>query len=302
MLAPDRDLQSDSNGAVSWRPGKPWSLWDMLTFDGSAIVKAIVTLRNLETVAKDFDQKNKKEGKSKNLVSRLTAKALRKHIREFEDAISSLNTRAAALAVDELYIRLKARKITLTYETFAELVTDVRVTFRRELSLIKTFCIEPKYEIYFDVDLLTFGPKFQTSFSTAVFEIDEAGKCHALGRSTATVFHLMRAMEIGIRAVARSLGIPDPVKDAERNWGKILEKIKKELESRHTNSSWQPGDKDFFAEAYASLDAVRVAWRNPTMHVENKYIEDEAEHIFVTVRGFMKKLSSRLDEQGQPLA
>jgi hypothetical protein len=204
--------------------------------------------------------------------------------------------------VEEADARLKARKITITYEFLAECISDIRVTFRRELSLIKIFCVEPKFEAYFDVDLLSFGPNFRTQFSTAIFEVDEAGKCHALGRSTATVFHLMRALEIAIRAVARSLGIPDPVKDAERNWGRILEKIKKELERRQSAAAWRSGDKEFFAEAYASLDAVRVAWRNPTMHVENKYTEDEAEHIFVTVRGFTKKLASRMDENGEPKA
>jgi hypothetical protein len=35
--------------------------------------------------------------------------------------------------------------------------------------------------------------------------------------------------------------------------------------------------EEFFEIAYASLDAVRVAWRNPTTHVENKYTDDEAE-------------------------
>jgi hypothetical protein len=38
------------------------------------------------------------------------------------------------------------------------------------------------------------------------------------------------------------------------------------------------------------------------MHVENKYTTDEAEHIFVAVRGFMKKIASRMDENGQPVA
>jgi hypothetical protein len=41
---------------------------------------------------------------------------------------------------------------------------------------------------------------------------------------------------------------------------------------------------------------------NPTMHVESKYTDEEAEHIFIAVRGFMKKLASRMDESGQPLA
>jgi hypothetical protein len=38
------------------------------------------------------------------------------------------------------------------------------------------------------------------------------------------------------------------------------------------------------------------------MHVENKYTDDEAEHIFTAVKGFMKKLAARCDENGMPLA
>ena len=38
------------------------------------------------------------------------------------------------------------------------------------------------------------------------------------------------------------------------------------------------------------------------MHVENKYTDAEAEHLFVAVKGLMTKLASRMDEGGLPLA
>ena len=38
------------------------------------------------------------------------------------------------------------------------------------------------------------------------------------------------------------------------------------------------------------------------MHVENKYDLEEAGHIFTAVRGFMKMLISRCDENGSPHA
>jgi hypothetical protein len=116
----------------------------------------------------------------------------------------------------------------------------------------------------------------------------------------------MRMMEIGVRAVARCLGIPDPTRAADRNWGNILRAIKNDLDA-HGGAAptkvWKvAGDKEFFEGAYASLDAVRVAWRNTTMHVENKYTDDEVEHILVAVKGFMMKLASRCDENGDPKA
>jgi hypothetical protein len=38
------------------------------------------------------------------------------------------------------------------------------------------------------------------------------------------------------------------------------------------------------------------------MHVEKTYGEEQAQHIFAAVRGFMMKLAERVDEQGQPSA
>jgi hypothetical protein len=38
------------------------------------------------------------------------------------------------------------------------------------------------------------------------------------------------------------------------------------------------------------------------MRLETKYTPDEAEHIFSAVKGFCKKLASRIDEEGLPLA
>jgi hypothetical protein len=116
----------------------------------------------------------------------------------------------------------------------------------------------------------------------------------------------MRLMEIGLRAVAHCLQIPNPIRAADRNWGNILRAIKIDLDAHGGPSPtkiWAiPGDKEFFEVVYVSLDAVRVAWRNSTMHVENKYTEDEAEHVYSAVKGFMMKLASRCDENGDPKA
>jgi hypothetical protein len=82
----------------------------------------------------------------------------------------------------------------------------------------------------------------------------------------------------------------------------LLTSIKREIDRRTAQKQWAPADREFFENSYASLDAVRVAWRNTTMHVENKYNPDEAEHIFAAVRGYMKQITLRMDENGQPLA
>jgi hypothetical protein len=209
--------------------------------------------------------------------------------------------------VEETESTLSFPDIPFTWGNVQTRLDEINNTLRRELSLLTLLVLEGKEQSYFSPGEPHFGPDVAAKFQmTAIFEIEEAAKCLALGRSTATVFHLMRVMEIGIRATAGCLGIPDPVSGGDRNWGSILRSIKADLDARvgqRPTTTWNiAGDRSFFESAYVSLDAVRIAWRNTTMHVENTYTSDEAEHVFVAVRGFMKKLASRCDESGNPKA
>ena len=156
---------------------------------------------------------------------------------------------------------------------------------------------------YYSPEGPLFGKLVEERFPAAAYEIREAGKCRALGRHTACVFHLMRAFEVSIRAVARCLSIPDPLKPAERNWGIILRSIKAEIDRRWpTALHRQGGDGHTFEALYASLDAVKNPWRNATMHVEGKYTAEEAQRIWSATESFMRALASRCDEMGAPQA
>jgi hypothetical protein len=141
-----------------------------------------------------------------------------------------------------------------------------------------------------------FGGAVNSSFPSAIVEIDEAGKCLALSRNAACVFHLMRIVEIGLGAVHACLGIQVALIGNDRNWGSILNRVRDEIRTR--GSKW--AEHDLFQEIHVQLVAVKDAWRNATMHVETKYTEEDAQRIFEAVRGLMMKLASRLDEQGQP--
>jgi hypothetical protein len=146
-----------------------------------------------------------------------------------------------------------------------------------------------------------FGKTVQQQFPSLIDEISEASKCYGLGRSTACAFHSIRCLEAGIGAVARCLGIPDPTKASDRNWGKVLGRIKDEIDRRWPGSSARlSGDGEFFDNAHAALAAMQNPWRNATMHLDQKYTDDEAKHVFDVVKGFMSKLASRMDENGDP--
>jgi hypothetical protein len=133
--------------------------------------------------------------------------------------------------------------------------------------------------------------KVSVQFPSAAEDIAEAGKCFALGRSTASVMHLNRAVEAGLIALATALGVT-----RQNDWGKYLTGIDNALQAKLKASGARSPDEQFYAEVHITFDAVRRAWRNPTMHVDKTYTMERAEEIIFAVRGFMRHLATKLHD------
>lgn len=229
-------------------------------------------------------------------------------LQQFAESLSSLKSAAAKLQLVsstqqmrriENYVRGADVDQRMLRALTSELLTRVMDDLESRVFLAVT----PEAASFYQPKEALFGKAVESQFPSVMFEIEEAGKCRAVGLYTACVFHLMRAFEVSIRAVARSLSIPDPLKPADRNWGNLLKAVKAEIDRRWPASADRlHGDGRIFESIYASLDAVKNPWRNSTMHVEGKYTEEEARHIWNATEGFMRALSARCDEEGLPLA
>jgi len=142
-----------------------------------------------------------------------------------------------------------------------------------------------------------FGQEVHSRFHTANYDMNEAGKCLSFGRNTAAVFHLMRVLEVGLRALGKALN--DPSLDSKRNpnWETILRKCDQELQKPHKDRSpeWA-ADEPFFSTATVNLRAVKDAWRNPTMHVEQVYDDEQAREVWSSARAFMRHLATKLQD------
>jgi hypothetical protein len=180
-------------------------------------------------------------------------------------------------------------------ELQSRLADEMESTYLLSLSGKEKELFEPRLPLW--------GEDVSVKFPSIAYEIDEAAKCLALGRSTASAFHSIRSLEAEIRALSRCLGIPDPTKAADRSWFKMLNTIKDELERRWPGTSNRTlGDGRFFEEAYAALAAMQNPYRNATMHLDQIYTEEGARDIFNAVGGFMRRIADRLDENGEPKA
>jgi hypothetical protein len=145
-----------------------------------------------------------------------------------------------------------------------------------------------------------FGSAVANNFPSAVFDIQEAGNCFALGRPTAGVMHLMRALEVALDAIGRGIGLANVVIEAKNSWGTALRHMREQTEKNNkTKDPAWVAKSAFFEEAQTYLASVKNAWRNPSMHLERKYVDKEAARIYRAVKDFMEHLAEHLDESGQ---
>src|ERR1051326_3208944 len=133
------------------------------------------------------------------------------------------------------------------------------------------------------------SPLGTKKFAKSIEDAEEAGKCFALGRYTACVFHLMRVMERGVQRLGKKLKVSIPVE--EKDWGQIAIHIGSALKHMPNTTPQEKKRHAALARVAAYLDNVREAWRNPTMHPKETYTEEEAQDVFGFVRQFMEHLA-----------
>jgi hypothetical protein len=148
-----------------------------------------------------------------------------------------------------------------THQAMADAITEVATRMIDELKARKIYMVAMERGPY------VAGNQFPASvgerFPEAISDMDEAARCFAFERPTACIFHLMRVTEYGVNAFAELLGITNHAP----TWEPIIRKIDAELKADYKDRKFK-GNQDFLANSSTHLHAVKVAWRNKTMHVE----------------------------------
>jgi hypothetical protein len=280
---------------LPWNGHRLWSLWDMLRIYADKFVFVMNLLTGLRATLERYSpatQANIKLTRTDELGSGL------RHLVEIFSELEMPVSKREAVALLQMHELGEERPLADVSMLISMLYGSVvgefegRLVVATGLSGAKLY--EPKEPL--------FGSAVVSKFSSITYDVTEAAKCLALDRSTASVFHSIRCLEGGIRAMTQCLGLPDPIKPKDRNWGAMLDAIKGEIEKRWKGAARLTGDGQFFEHAHAVLAATQNPYRNATMHLERKYTPEEAKFTFEVVRNFMKVLADRMDGDGQPLA
>jgi hypothetical protein len=176
----------------------------------------------------------------------------------------------------------------LKYRSLKGIFGELRRRIEEELATVFLMHVPPNKLGYYE-DVPQFGIEVATKFPKAMNDIQEAGKCLALYRHTACVFHLMRTMKFGVQNLGHKLNIPIPVEKSD--WGTISSHINGALKRLPKATAAERATYQNYATVAVYLDNVRVAWRNPTMHPKETYSEEEAIRIFSFAKQFMQHLA-----------
>lgn len=117
----------------------------------------------------------------------------------------------------------------------------------------------------------------------------------ALGHATASVFHFMRVLEHGLRALARDVGRTFDI----QQWQNIIDEIEsevRELGKRLPRGTGKNERLQFLSEAAKEFVYFKDGWRNYVSHNRGVYDSHQARSVMDHVRAFMTVLSYRLKE------
>lgn len=124
--------------------------------------------------------------------------------------------------------------------------------------------------------------------------------CYGLGHNTASVFHIMRAAEHGLRAVAkeRRIQLPRNKHIDWATWQEVITELGNEVTRIGTKASAGTAKDNalsFYSGAIADLNAFKDEYRNQVMHVRKEYDEHQALRALIKVHAFLERISEKMN-------
>lgn len=266
-------------------PYKIWSLWDMIANFGEIIGRSSKELTELIAIAQLCGTGAHTQSEDsvrldaikmlQNLLVICTDLSLPMTILKIEREICEME----AFPIIGVMISLKIQSIQDSYQDELTTLKFMNLPFSQARLFEDTEC---------------FGAEVKNAFPSSTFHIEEAQKCMAIGRYTASAYHLCLPLEL----VVRALSVEVNIKYSE-NWKSFLDAVDSHIKSNLINAQ-KPNNLQFISAISLHLRLLKDAYRNETMHGADKYTEEEARNIYQIMKQFMILSSKTLKETGSP--
>lgn len=141
----------------------------------------------------------------------------------------------------------------------------------------------------------TFGQEVSNAFPSAANDINEAGYCLAVEANTGAVYHLMCAVEYGLRALAKDRRVVFKKGPIEfHQWGQIIGELEAPVAAIN---QWRKSEArevaaEFYNKALKDCRYFNEAYRRHIAHARRHYDRHEALSAMTHAREFMRRLAN----------
>lgn len=273
-------------------PGELVSLWDVLETHAYNFIQLRDSLARLTELCESIREM------PQSVTDPQLAESIKHHVEKFAEVLGNVLVQLQAMC-DMLPLRvslLRAERIRSTcargldsedLEQLPGAVRDLVALIADELREIRFLYVPARRAEYWSETPL-FSKKVQRHCRRAVDDMMEAGKCLAVDRSTACVFHLMRVVEVGAKRLAtKTLGL---TLSHKATLGTIITLIGREVAKMPTTTPKEMERKEEFSKMADHLNHIKDGWRNKTMHPGLRYDGEQAMLMFKNVCEFMQLL------------
>jgi hypothetical protein len=284
--APPRELPSDRDRAVAWHPGKFWSLWDMLRIYADRYIKLGQHISDMRTVFHFTDDAATHGERDRSQLTEDEIDTLRYTLKETIKICDDLDLSVHHLLSD-------------SYDDLPQTKREFDLLVRAILGEIKDrlFLFIPQHRAKYCE--LALQSTVAAAFPLASKELASAGNALAAGFYTASVFHSMRAAEIGVRVLGTTLDVEFPDKPLElAEWQNILDQADSKIANVKNlpRGAHKDGELKFYSQAAIQFRYFKDAWRIRVAHARETYEEHQAIQVFAHTLEFFDTLAIRLKE------
>ena len=219
------------------------------------------------------------------------------HMKHLYSASDNLKTHLAALD-----LKYGVQKVnTIRYVLSQYILNKFSLDFTAKqikhdfIDLMEYVCLELKSRLFYHITpaeaelyvegLHVFDSEVLDKFHDAQFDLDQAIKCKAFDRHTASVYHLMRAMEHALHVISKDIGVH---LNKNWNWATIIQKLDKKVKPMPKGDN-----KDYWSTIIVQLGRLKDCCRNKTMHVAAEYSKEGADNVYLAVKALLTSLTEK---------
>jgi hypothetical protein len=199
------------------------------------------------------------------------------------------------LTVSAALVENKAKHPPKTRDEYNLLIDAILTELKDRLFLF----IPGHRALFFEKNDLV-SPAVSKAFPDVPGELREAANCLAIGFYTASVFHCVRAIEIGMRVVAVSLGVSFPFPIEQADWANIIDQMEAKIRAMkdRAKSAEKESDLKFYSETAMQFRYFKDAWRVRVSHARESYDEAQATSVMEHAVTFFELVAARPPLEG----